>query len=228
VKIIGVLSYFDERPSWLAGVVAGLYKAQVSHVVAVDGAYGLYPGGRPYSGPEQQASIVEVCRSLEMGCTWYAPQEPYFGNEVEKRNIAFRLAEAVAEPFEDWYFLADADHFVTSALGLTHRLREAPDDHDAGMVRFCEPYGAIPSWGPLRCVFRAIPGLKFEGNHYTYRTPDGRDLHAPDEPALDLSCVEVEHRTAHRDRYRKELQQDYYRRRDEMGVEQPEHELTAA
>jgi hypothetical protein len=77
-------------------------------------------------------------------------------------------------------------------------------------------------------VFRAIPGLHFDSNHYTYRTPDGRDLHSYSEPAVDLSCVEVEHRTAHRDRFRKELQQDYYRRRDEMGVEQPADELTAA
>lgn len=226
MKLIGILSWFDENPAWLAGVVAALHRAEISHVIAVDGAYALYPNGKAQSAPEQQGAIVEVCRSLEMGCTMFAPAEPFFGNEVEKRNLAYRLAEVVAEPYEDWYFLVDADHFVTSAIGHTRLLEET--DCDVAHVRFNEPYGAIPSGGPLRCVFRAIPGLHFETNHFTYRVPDGRDLHAIDEPCLDLSCVEVEHRTAQRDRYRKALQQDYYRRRDEVGAEYPKPELSPA
>jgi hypothetical protein len=43
VNLIGILCWFDERPAALAGVVAGLAKAGVSHVVAVDGAYSLFP-----------------------------------------------------------------------------------------------------------------------------------------------------------------------------------------
>lgn len=218
MKLIAVLCWFDERPSWLAGVVASLKKAEVAHVVALDGAYALYPGGRAYSSREQHGVIVETCQALEMGCTIYAPQEPYFGNEVEKRTLSMRLAEAIAEPHEDWYFVVDADHFVTSAIGHTDRLAET--ECDVAEIRFMEPYGAIPSGGcPLRCVIRAIPGIYYDGNHYTFRTPDGRDLHHGREPALDLSCIEVEHRTGERDRYRKGLQKHYYERRDMVGAE---------
>jgi hypothetical protein len=66
--------------------------------------------------------IAEVCDALEMGCTMFAPREPFAGNEVEKRSVSLKLAETVAEPFEDWYFVVDADHFVTSAIGHTERL----------------------------------------------------------------------------------------------------------
>lgn len=228
MKLIGILSWYDERTSWLSGVIASLAKAEIRHLVAVDGAYGVYPNGRGYSGPEQHAAIVEVCRALEMGCTIHTPAEPWFGNEVEKRNYAFALAETIAEPYEDWYFLADADHFVTSVMGHVKALQET--EHDVAEVRFTERLdGSFDMGGcPLRCVFRAIPGLRFETNHFTYRLPDGRNLHDPNEPALDLSMVEVEHRTQWRDSYRKEKQQIYYKRRDEYGLELPQDSSAAA
>ena len=214
------MCWFDERPSWLGGVVSGLHKAGCSHVVAVDGAYGLYQNGRAYSSREQHGVIVEVCQALEMGCTIYAPQEPFIDNEIEKRTMSLRLAEAVAEPFKDWYLVVDADHFITSAIGHLHRLEET--DCDTAEVRFMEPYGAVPSGGcPLRCVFRAIPGMFYDRNHYSPTTPDGRNLHDGRTPALDLSCLEVEHRTGDRDRYRRELQVNYYKRRDISNVEVP-------
>lgn len=224
MKLLGILSWYDERPSWLAGVIASLAKAEIAHLVAVDGAYSAYPNGKAYSGPEQHAAIVEVCRALEMGCTIHTPREPWFGNEVEKRNYAFRIAESLADPLVDWYFLADADHFVTSAMGHMQALERA--EEDVAEVRFSERLdGSFDMGGcPLRCVFRAVPGLHFETNHFTYRLPDGRNLHAPGEPVCDLSMVEVEHRTQWRDSYRKERQQTYYRRRDELGLELPKLE----
>lgn len=220
MKVIGILCWYDEKPSWLAGVVGGLHQADVTHLVAVDGAYAFYPGGRGYSGSEQHQTILEVCQALEIGCTIVTPPATWLGNEVEKRNHAFAVAETIAEPLEDWYFLVDADHFIASAIGLHHRLAET--DADVGEVRFVERYGSLDSAYPLRCVFRAIPGLRFETNHYTYRTPDGRDLHDPLIGPVDLSMVEVEHRTRERDRDRRAAQQDYYSRRDREGVEAPD------
>lgn len=217
MKIIGILPWFDEKPEWLAGVIGGLQQAEVSHVVAVDGAYALYPGGRPYSGSVQHNVILETCMALQMGCTIVTPQDVWFGNEVEKRNHAFAVAETLAEDGEDWYFLVDADHFITNALGLRPHLERT--DCDVGAVRFYERYGPYDGACPLRCVFRAIHGLRFEKAHFVYRAPDGRDLHDQTVPAADLSMVEVEHRTMHRESFRKELQKGYYTRRDELGIE---------
>lgn len=222
MRIIGILSWYDERPSWLAGVVSSLAKhAEIDHLIAVDGAYAAYPDGKPFSGAHQAEAIYEVCRNLQVGLTLYTPQEVWFGNEVEKRNYAWKLAESVAEPFEDWYFICDADTFVTEGIGLRKRLEVA--EEDVGAVMFHEPLDG--SWDPggcyLRCVFRAIPGLRFDTNHFTYRLPDGRNLHDPFVPPVDLSFVRVEHRTQWRDVYRKQKQDVYYRRRDELGLELP-------
>lgn len=223
VKIIGLLSWYDERPSWLAGVVTALaHHVQIAHLIAVDGAYGVYPQPKAYSGSEQHGAILETCRNHEIGVTIHAPQEPWFGNEVEKRNFCWHLAETIAEEHEDWYFICDADTFVTSALGLHQHLERAQED--VGQVAFAEPVdGSFDPGGCfLRCIFRAIPGLRFDTNHFTYRLPDGRNLHDPTEPAISLPMVTVEHRTQWRDPWRKEKQKLYYRRRDELGLELPQ------
>ena len=220
VRLIGILCWYDERVSWLSGVIASLERVGVSHLIAVDGAYAAYPNAHPVSGGEQHAAIYEVCRALDIGLTIHQPQEPWFGNEVGKRNYAFKLAETVAEE-DDWYFLVDADHFVTSARTRVHLDYLEQTACDVGEVQFREKMdGSFDMGGcPLRCVFRAIPGLRFETNHFTYRVPDGRDLHDPTVEAVNLSMIEVEHRTQFRDPYRKEGQSTYYRRRDELGLE---------
>lgn len=216
MKVIALLSWYDERPSWLAGVVASLSRLQVEHVIALDGAYGLYPNGLPYSPPEQAATIQQTCHALQMGCTISNPQEPWVGNEVEKRNFHFALAETLTTE-DDWYFTIDADTFVTDAGDFRKHLEETEDD--VAEVRFIERAGGIESGGMLRCVHRAIPGLRYVGNHFTPRTPEGVDLHRPTTSCVSLPMVTVEHRTRERDRYRKESQQKYYDRRDRMGVE---------
>lgn len=213
MNVIGILCFYDERASSLAGVVTGLAKVGVSHVVAVDGAYALYPEGRAYSDREQHSTISEVCKSLDMGCTLHAPSEPFVGNEVEKRSLSLRLAEAVAEPDVDWYFVVDADHFVVSAIGHLALLQQTKCDVAA--IRLTEGAGSMA----CRCVFRAIPGLRYDGNHFTPVTPDGRNLHNSTSPVLDLSCVEVEHRVGQRDMDRRESQVRYYERRDRLGIE---------
>lgn len=222
MRIIGILSWYDERASWLAGVVAGLAKhAGIDHLIAVDGAYATYPEGKPYSSAQQQEAIYETCRNSEVGCTIYTPQEVWFGDEVAKRNHAWKLAEAEAEPNVDWYFICDADTFVVEGMGLRKALEET--ELDVGAVLFHEPIDG--SWDPggcyLRCVFRAIPGLRFEVNHFTYRLPDGRNLHDPEVVPADLSMVRVEHRTNWRDPWRREKQKRYYLRRDEARLEYP-------
>ncbi len=97
MRLIGILSWYDERPDWLAATVASLAKAQVSHLVAVDGRYALYPDSRPSSPGVQHDAIVETCRGAGMGLTMHIPTEPWAGNEVAKRTFCFELAETVEE-----------------------------------------------------------------------------------------------------------------------------------
>jgi hypothetical protein len=242
VKLIALLSWYEESPSWLAALVASLPKAGVSHLVAVDGAYALFQGGRAASGTEQHEVLVETCRTLGLGLTLHAPEHVWHGNEVEKRSFMLALAETVAEPHADWYVSVDADNVISYADLVPERLAEL--DEDAAEARLWQRHdylgmddGAVARtpgamWPeetrcPVRCLFRAIPGLRLAGNHYTYALPDGRLLWGRDsehdqplEPAADLTqSLVIEHRSHFRTPWRRELQKAYYQRRDMVRAE---------
>lgn len=237
IRLIGILTWYDEAPSWLAACVSSMIQhAQIDHLVAVDGAYALLPEGRAFSGFEQHQVINEICRGTSTGLTLHAPQEPWIGNEVAKRSFGFRLAELEAEIGEDWYFLMDADQVVTSALGLRRVLENA--DEDVGYTWFYERFDPFLTPGservahkvnmprearmPVRTVFRALPRLHVRSNHFTYIADNGHILwnggNGGEVPAVDTRC-EIEHRTRLRDMARKEQQAAYYKRRDDLGLE---------
>lgn len=220
MKLIAILSWYDEPAEWLAACVASLCKAGVEHVVAVDGAYAAYPEAslNPRSGAEQHAAILETCHAMQAGSTVYSPFEAWQGNEVEKRSYGFRLAEQVAES-GDWYWVMDADQVVIRSSGLLDDLASTP--LDVAESWFYERNALNdPTRFSLRNLFRAIPGLRVVGNHYTYMTMDGRRLWGDGrlEPSL-ITRAEVEHRTWLRPRARQQKQNDYYRRRDMIGAE---------
>ena len=237
MRLIGILCWYDESPSWLAATVSSMIQhAQIDHMVAVDGAYALLPDGRAFSGFEQHQIIDEVCRGSSCGLTLYAPQEPWLGNEVEKRSFSFKLAETVAEVGEDWYFVIDADEVVTSALGLKHVLETTEDDvahtwfyerfdpfHTPGAERVAQQVN-MPREArmPVRTLFRALPRLHVESNHFTYIVDGDHILwnggNGGEVGSTDSRC-EIEHRTRLRDIARKEQQAAYYKRRDELGIE---------
>ena len=239
MRVIGLLSFYDEHPGWLAAAVASMNGA-CDHLIAVDGAYAAYPGGKPHSGAEQGETIRETCRALGIGCTLFEPQRTWFGNEVEKRSHMFALAETVAEPNVDWYFVIDADEVVTDySVGGTQRFRErlGECERDVGNVTFWNRRIPHPreldednKWiaaypqieeNRVRILFRAIPGLRVVERHYWYRLPDGRYLWGDgvQEPAADFTDIRVEHRTEYRDPARRKAAQDYYTRRAVDGLE---------
>lgn len=204
--VIGILSWFDEDPAWLAGTVSSLTKIPVGHLVAVDGAYALYPEGRASSPPEQAAVIAETCRALDIGLTLHAPREVFFGNEVEKRTLGFRLAETVAEP-GDWYFVIDADELVDHAFGVEETL--ARSSEDVASI-------ALDNTQGVRRLYRATPGIHCKTTHYEFFTAGGQSLF---RGGYEILRVQIDHRSEKRDRDRRERQKHYYRRRDELGVE---------
>lgn len=236
MRVIGLLSYYAERPSWLAGCIASYAEAGVDHLVAIDGAYALFPDGRARSSSSEADTIVEACNGHGIGLTLVRPAAVWAGNEVEKRTSLFRHAEAIAQPHVDWYLVADADELVLRAidgwkqeLAATTRdcadvlLIERADRDTAARAQVDRLLTVDPvTRGPIRKLFRAIPGLHVVGNHYTYRTPNGRDLWSGNVrvPGLDLTeLVHVEHRTAYRSLLRKQASHEYYARRDAAGIE---------
>lgn len=216
--MIGVLNWYEEKPAWLAAAVtSAIQHLALDHLVAVDGAYAALPDGRASSAPEQAQAVMELCAAANVGCTAVAPETVWNGNEVEKRSVAFALAEFVADD-GDWLFVLDADEVVTSG-GLARTVL-AGTDLDVGEARLFtreQPHGGFQQ----RKFFRAGLGWHLEGNHYTYVTADGLTGWcggmATDLDPFDTR-VEIEHRTRPADT-RREQQQAYYRRRDEHGLE---------
>jgi len=108
VKIVGLLSWFDESPSWVAAAITGFARI-CDTIVAQDGAYALFPGARPCSHPDQAEAAVLAAEAAGVGLTLHRPNDVYWGNEVEKRNHGLRMAAAHLTPGEDWLIVFDAD-----------------------------------------------------------------------------------------------------------------------
>lgn len=231
-KIVALLSWYDEEAEWLAATIASLARCHIDHLVAVDGAYHLYPGGRPRSDAQQAALIVELCYGLGIGLTLHQPDIVWTGNEVEKRSYMFKLAETLTTE-NDWYWVIDADEVATHPIDdLHHQLANTPHDVAETILYERQPANTpathtmpLETGTSFRCFFRALRGLHVTGNHWTYKTPDGRVLwgdhttHHQPEPAAEIACLRIQHRTQQRRTERARNQFDYYRRRRELAIE---------
>jgi hypothetical protein len=242
VKVVGLLSWFQESPAWLAGCVASL-DGIVDHLVAVDGAYFLYPNSvvKWRSDRLQAETIRETATSLNIGLTLFVPNGPFMGGEVEKRNLTFRLAETVTTE-DDWLFAIDGDELVSYECGFRDELEKTENlACNIGLRNTVDPLAlpdrlrqqlvrnemVLEGIQPSRSVYRALRGLRYEGAHYviTADTEDGKTYlwgnsryHTFVDAADLASNLVVDHRldrTRERDRDRRE----YYRLRDELGIE---------
>jgi hypothetical protein len=235
-NIVASLIWYDESPAWLAATLHGILP-HITHLVAIDGAYGLYPQGKNWSRPDQHEIIIYSCQSAGVGLTLHTPPIIWLGNEVEKRTWQLDLALRVAEPMQDWVMIVDSDEVVINWPPDTHD-RLAGSDLNVAEVSYVEHHprslnpdqsdvhfnwGADASEGTTRNLFRALPDLRMGSNHYTVhggnRTLRGNMSTAKLDEAVDLKDLKLDHRTHLRARHRHDSQYEYYRRRDTYGIE---------
>lgn len=241
MNVIGCLIWFDESPTWLSTTVASLSRC-CDHIVAVDGAYWLYPQAKPNSGPDQAQEIVSTAEALGMGATLHVPTTPWMGNEVEKRNFMLSLGLLVAEPLEDWLLVVDADEVVMDVPSnfrdvlastehdvATYQLLERMDWHlTPERERAAQQVAMPPGVTSIRGLLRALPTLHINQAHYSYAVErDGKSVFLWERDAGQLvdavdTDLKIEHRRAFRDKQRLDSAEDYYRIRDELGVEKPQ------
>jgi hypothetical protein len=133
VRLHALLSFYDEPVELLVASIASLKLAGVDHLVALDGAYALYPDAKARSDANQHAVIVMTCRELDIACTLHAPSEPWAGNEPGKRTALFALGWALADD-GDWFMVHDADTFIVKAPDDL-KTRLATSDCEAATVQ---------------------------------------------------------------------------------------------
>lgn len=247
-RVTGLLAWYDESPLWLAASVTAAAKL-CDHVVAVDGAYALYPRGRAQSDPEQAEAILHASYAAGIGCTIHRPAGVWMGNQIEKRTVMFELGRATKA---DWFYVFDADDLVTQVpADAKERLAEAEEDVAAFTLWWTEdverdvdkanaarafsyPQDAANRY--FRGIFRSLPGLRVEGSHYHYLAErEGETVHLRGhedyhelEPFLNLTDMRVQHRHPQRTRARLETSAAYDRLVKAHGLEKTTAEAWAA
>jgi hypothetical protein len=239
--ICALLCWYDESPAWLTTMVSALTKASVTHLVAVDGPYALYPGSgeQPHSPIDQAEAIVAAAYGAGIALTLTQPG--VHTSEVAKRDHSFKLAHTLCQD-GDWLYVIDADEVVTSAPSdLLERLDACPYELAQPTLyeRLDDTYEDL--YNPIepvtrnypRVLLRWTPDLRVEENHYTYRTdqltlrgePTKAQPLADGEILHDLRCL---HRTKNRGAWRRQQQEAYYARREATGIEAARHDLEHA
>lgn len=221
MKLIALLSWWDEDPAWLTRAVVPLGRF-CDHLVAIDGAYATTPGSElsPASPGPQADAVVAATETAGLGLTLHRQAFPWWGDEVAKRSFMFRAANLVCEP-GDWLFVVDADEIVRDVPASLRETLQGLDEEVASVELY-----ELPERGshPARRFFRWDPTLRVEGAHYIYIAGEDRHLrgeHEPDlEPAAFISGFRMEHWSELRAAARRETQLAYYERRDRLGLEQ--------
>ncbi len=217
MRVVGLLSWYEENPGWLVECVASTARL-CDHIIAVDGPYGSWPGAmkKPYSGTEQADAILRTAAGLGIGCTLHQSRQVWWGGqwggEVSKRDFMFRLGEQFTTP-EDWYLRIDADEVLTQVpVDTKQKLAETKRDVAEVMIwqRLSNHIDAEDGESPFRCLFRALPGLRIQKTHYMVTAPPDRVFNGPgQEPAEMLWDVKLEHRSHLRTATRQRTKQTY-------------------
>jgi len=234
LKLVAILSAFDESPHWLATVCAGAGRF-CDALIYADGGYELFPGARPRSMPEQAEAVVSACEGADIELLMLRPKDIWHGNEVEKRNATVRLARAIEA---DWVVVLDADMHVMKANAASIRWDLEKTEHDvatmtvlegADFLKLSEQQGeeymrtVSHEWTTRqRLVYRMTPGLRYGPAHWHVKNENGT-LWGPSGEQLPAAQLEaalvVYHRSNMRMEERMLAAQLYYETRDRLAIE---------
>jgi hypothetical protein len=213
-----MLAWFEEDRAALFGCVEDLARLGVTHLVAVDGRYALFPHDRANSQPDQLRAIESVCAIRDIGLVSYTPVRPWLGNEPAKRDFMMQLALNLCESEYDYVFPWDADFHLYSPNGIDMKSwlfeHGCPDFADLEISETA----VDGSWYGIRQFIRARCGIHFTTNHYTYHFDDGGGdivVHTKGNAIkAPMSPVRVLHKQEERQDGRRQKQVDYYHQRD--------------
>lgn len=194
MRIVACLAWYDEPLEHLHRAVTSL-RGLADTLIAVDGAWNLYPDGQSCSAPEQREAIH--CAAEEVGILAVVWQGREWTSQVEKRNFLMREGARCGE----WMLVIDGDEEIVRSPDTSDvRTILADTGRDVATV-VCRHHNDVVNQAPIRRVYRASAGITVETAHNGYRTMDGRWLHgAPShvtlEPTVALPVTLIHHATS--------------------------------
>lgn len=224
MKLIGLLSWYDEPLEMLERSISDIARCGVTHLAALDGAYAAFPDGRPSSHPDQALMIRRTCAAHGVQLLIGAPSEVWKDGEPQKRSALFDLGYTFEPTPEDWFFVMDADQTVDRPSDVTSWLASRSGDvvdtllyehddlrfDDATRRRF------------VRNLFRCNPGIYVDpSNHWTYKDAQDRILWGMHSIKADgIAPIVLHNWSRERTPQRADQREAYYNRR---AAEQLEH-----
>lgn len=193
-----------------------------THVVAVDGAYALYPHDQVSSDPDQAEAIIDGCRANDLGLVLCDLKQTWIHNEIQKRQYMLDVAKTIATGVGDWLMPWDADfHLEQMDFDLFDKLRSGKSDFWDIEISDA-PTGDV-GWWWVRLFLRAHAIEGFVRNHYTYALWDGTET-VVGPRAADLvrgrqTTMRIRHKPNNRVEGRRERQVEYYEQRHALKIE---------
>ena len=172
-----MLNWYDEPPELLRQAVAGAATI-ADRLVAADGAFELFPGGKAQSPDEQWGAIENETAEQGLGLT-FLPSRLWPG-QVSKRTATLRAAVKDS----DWVMVVDADWKIS---GNRFEIRRELATMQAGgveqvLVRFIQPANPdrpleqstanvwhLNEMGQLKLypfIYRVLRGMAYEQWHW--------------------------------------------------------------
>lgn len=218
--ITAMVNLFDEGPEMVVQMADELAKMGVKRCVVVEGPYALYPDfhERLYDWGEEMGALN--LRLNQHGISMHGETHTvWVGNEVEKRQRALEIALDLPEP---WLLIWDVDFVAVKPVDLAAVIPRMEKLFGDFIIR--EDVG--DSTWRNRPFMRAVPGMRYEGNHHTIVFPDGRRISTglvakSVESWGQLMPMDILHTRHRRAEARRERQQAYYDKRDTLKAEVP-------
>lgn len=247
-RIIGLLSWWEESEAWLSATVASMGRV-CDHIVAVDGRYALYPGDRVQSASSEGYAIQDAARAAGMGLTLYTHPRTFRDEMEKRTHLFRLGMLEAQEFEDWFFILDGDEVLIESPDrdAMRHILDAARHDgKDVATGKLWEK--TDPAADPQRedlsrkmpvaytyetatpRFWRALRDLRVEGYHYNYvgENEHGEtvEMWGCDEVVSSRAgwCftgndVVIENRNRLRAQLRDADRQQYYRDRDDTGLE---------
>lgn len=216
MKVVALMAWYDESVEILWRAVRSLEGA-ADTLVAVDGAYRLFPKGKRKSPVSQHEEITFAAKEAGIELDLVIPDKVWKNNEVEKRTFMFNRGEQHTNT-DDWFLIMDADDYVLKVGAFRNVLSATTDD-----VAAVDLLGEGGKATAYRKLFRALPGIHCEGAHYVFKHENdylwGNTGHHQLASCADARGLKIVHDPDARPKNRNDRKTEYYRVRDAEKAE---------